>query len=62
MKCTLSWEVDRKLCNTAHTRINYKHIYVPYVHNPESARKILQTRLKKGNDYLRKPAIDMLDF
>ena len=32
-----------------------------YVHNPESAWKILPTRLKKGNGLLGKPSIDMLD-
>ena len=37
------------------------YIYVPYIHNPESTRKILRTQLKKGNGRLGKPAIDVLD-
>ena len=42
-----------------HARMWY--IYVPYIHNPERAQKILWTRLKKGNGRLGKPAIDTLD-
>ena len=37
------------------------HMYVPYIYNPESAWKILQTRLKKRNGHLGKLAIDTLD-
>ena len=38
------------------------YIYIcPYVHNLESARKILWTRLKKGNSCLGKPTIGTLD-
>ena len=36
-------------------------MYVLYIHNPESARKILRTRLKKGNGRLGKQAINTLD-
>ena len=32
-------------------------IYVPYALNPESARKTLQTQLKKGNSCLEELAI-----
>ena len=38
------------------------HIYVPYVHNPESARKILQIQLKKGYGCLGKLTIETLDM
>ena len=36
-------------------------VYVTYVHNPESAWKILQTRLKKRNGRLGEPGIVTLD-
>ena len=36
------------------------YIYMPYVHNPESIRTILWTRLKKRNGRLGKLTIDML--
>ena len=39
----------------------YMYIFVPYVHNPESAKKILRTQLKKRNGHLGKPVIDTLD-
>ena len=37
------------------------YIYMPYAHNPESVRKILRTRLKKGNGCLGKLSIHMPD-
>ena len=39
----------------------YVYIYMLYIHNPESALKILQMQLKKVNDCLGKPTINMLD-
>ena len=38
------------------------HIYEPYVHYLESARKILRTQLKNRNGCLGKYAIDTLDL
>ena len=37
------------------------YIYVEYVHNPESALKILWTRHKKRNGCLAKLTVDTLD-
>ena len=34
---------------------------VPYIHDQESARKILRTQLKKGNGRLEKSSLDTLD-
>ena len=44
-----------KVALAAHTRPMW-YIYVSYVHNPQSARNILRTRLKKGNGRLGKLA------
>ena len=46
-KRALSRGVDGKFHQAVHAHIWY--IYVPYVHNPESARKILRTRLVLEN-------------
>ena len=54
------WErVDGKLNIDTHARMWYIYVCVPYVHNPESARKILRTRLKRkeGNGHLGKLAM-----
>ena len=59
MKQVLRGNVDGKLRVAAHGFMWY--IYMPYVHNPESAWKNLQTRLKKRKRSSRKPAIDTLD-
>ena len=58
MKRAPSGEVDGKLCIAAHSRMWYN---VLHIHNPESARTILETRLKIGNGCLGKLVIGMLD-
>ena len=52
MKRALSGKVDGRIYI----------FYVPYIHNPESARIILLSQLKKENVCLGKLAIDTLDF
>ena len=60
VKRALSWEVDEKLCIAAHAHTEYIYMYVPYIHNPRSAQKILRTQLKKGNGHLGKQAMEVV--